>query len=91
MLRLCCYHHHHHQLLGEANFVNQRPACHLFSGHVKLCETKSQIHTIHILKFVFSSGTPADGDVFSPLHLIGTKMLKCYDDMESSPVVVNGG
>lgn len=39
----CCHHHHHHhnQLLGEANFVNQRAACHLFSGHFELWQKQN--------------------------------------------------
>lgn len=41
----CCIHHPHNQLLGEANFVNQCAARHLFSGHLELCKTKSQTHT----------------------------------------------
>lgn len=41
------------------------------------------IHT-YVMMCV-SSVTPADGDVFSPLHFIGSRMLVCYDDF--SPVI----
>lgn len=40
LLIRCCHHLHHNQLLDDANFVHQRTACFLFSGHLELEQNK---------------------------------------------------